>query len=126
MGEPPHDGQDPQPGQLRTYLGTAPGVGKTYAMLNEGRRRSESGERVVVGWIERHGRADTRTQLRELEIVPPRAVEYRGTTFEELDTAAIADAVLALHRIPQRHPVITERPRGRKHGGFGCNNGQRR
>jgi two-component system sensor histidine kinase KdpD len=58
-------------------------------MLNDGWRRSESGERVVVGWIERHGRADTGAQLRNLEIVPPHVVEYRGITFEELDTAAI-------------------------------------
>jgi two-component system, OmpR family, sensor histidine kinase KdpD len=57
---------DTRPGRLRTYLGTAPGVGKTYAMLNDGWRRSEGGERVVVGWIERHGRAETQAQLRNL------------------------------------------------------------
>jgi two-component system sensor histidine kinase KdpD len=76
-------------GALRTYLGTAPGVGKTYAMLKEGRRRSERGERVVVGWIERHGRPETRAQLGDLEVVPPRMVEYRGHAFPDLDTAAV-------------------------------------
>lgn len=98
MGEFSRDGQNVQPGRLRTYLGTAPGVGKTYAMLNDGWRRSEGGERIVVGWIERHGRAETRAQLRNLEIVPPRSVDYRGRKFEELDVAAIVarqpDAVL--------------------------------
>jgi two-component system, OmpR family, sensor histidine kinase KdpD len=75
--------------RLRTYLGTAPGVGKTYAMLEEGRRRSEGGERVVVGWIERHGRAGTVAQLRDLDVVPPRSVDHRGVTFDELDVAAV-------------------------------------
>lgn len=76
-------------GRLRTYLGTAPGVGKTYAMLNDGWRRSEGGERVVVGWIERHGRAETQAQLHNLEVVPRRSVDYRGSRFDELDVAAI-------------------------------------
>ena len=89
MGEPSHDGNAARPGQLRTYLGTAPGVGKTYAMLNDGWRRSDGGERVVIGWIERHDRAETRAQLRNLDIVPPRSLDYRGTKFEDLDVAAI-------------------------------------
>src|ERR1700730_15648286 len=78
-------------GHLRTYLGTAPGVGKTYAMLNDGWRRAEAGERVVVGWIERHGRAETRAQLRDLQIVAPRRVDYRGIQFEELDLDSIIE-----------------------------------
>jgi two-component system, OmpR family, sensor histidine kinase KdpD len=81
--------QDDDARRLRTYLGTAPGAGKTYAMLNDGWRRSEGGERVVVGWIERHGRAETRAQLRNLEVVPSRSVDYRGRRFEELDVAAV-------------------------------------
>jgi len=89
VAEPGHDGNDARPGRLRTYLGTAPGVGKTYAMLHDGRRRSEGGERVVVGWIERHGRAETRAQLGNLEVVPPRSVDYRGRRFDELDVAAV-------------------------------------
>jgi two-component system sensor histidine kinase KdpD len=89
VAEPAHDGNDTRLGRLRTYLGTAPGVGKTYAMLNHGWRRSEGGERVVVGWIERHGRAETQAQLRNLEVVPRRSVDYRGSRFDELDVAAI-------------------------------------
>lgn len=85
-------------GALVTYLGTAPGVGKTYAMLSAGRRRAESGERVVVGWIERHGRVETRAQLGDLAIVAPREVSYRGSTFLDLDVNAVvvggADVVL--------------------------------
>jgi two-component system, OmpR family, sensor histidine kinase KdpD len=74
---------------LTTYLGTAPGVGKTYAMLREGGRRSDAGQRVVVGWIERHGRAETRAQIGDLEVVPPRPVAYGGGTFPELDVGAV-------------------------------------
>jgi len=76
-------------GKLRTYLGSAPGVGKTYAMLNEGWFRAEAGQHVLVGWIERHGRAETRAQLRDLEIVEPRQIQHRGATFPELDLDAI-------------------------------------
>ena len=78
-------------GSLRTFLGTAPGVGKTYAMLAEGRRRAGNGERVVVGWIDWHGRARTSKQLGDLEVIAPRTVEYRGTVFTDFDApAAIA------------------------------------
>ena len=77
------------PGRLRTYLGSAPGVGKTYSMLAEGRRRAEAGERVVVGWIERHGRSETRAQLGELDVIPPRQATYRGSIFPELDVDGV-------------------------------------
>lgn len=77
---------------MRTYLGTAPGVGKTYAMLAEGRRRADGGERVVIGWLERHGRAETRAQRGDLEVVPPRTVLYRGSTFRDMDVAAVVAA----------------------------------
>lgn len=76
-------------GALRTYLGTAPGVGKTYAMLGEGRRRAAAGDRVVVGWIEPHGRSETRAQLGDLEIIAPRTVTYRDRTFADLDLNAV-------------------------------------
>jgi two-component system sensor histidine kinase KdpD len=76
-------------GTLRIYLGAAPGVGKTYAMLNEGRRRSGRGTDVVVGFVETHGRDRTAAQLAGLEIVPRVKVEYRGTAFEEMDVAAV-------------------------------------
>ena len=78
-------------GTLRVYLGAAPGVGKTFAMLNEARRKRERGTDVVVGLVETHGRARTAEQIGDLEVIPRRRIEYRGTTFEELDV----DAVLA-------------------------------
>jgi two-component system sensor histidine kinase KdpD len=78
-------------GHLRIYLGAAPGVGKTFAMLSEGRRRAARGTDVVIGVVETHGRANTEEQIGDLETVPRRSVDYRGTTFEEMDL----DAVLA-------------------------------
>lgn len=78
-------------GRLRIYLGAAPGVGKTFAMLNEGRRRRDRGTDVVVGYVETHGRPRTEEQIGDLEVVPRRAIEYRGSTFTEMDV----DAVLA-------------------------------
>jgi two-component system sensor histidine kinase KdpD len=78
-------------GRLRVYLGAAPGVGKTYAMLEEGHRLRSAGRDVVIGYVEAHGRADTEAMVRDLEVVPRRRMEYRGSTFEEMDV----DAVLA-------------------------------
>jgi len=75
--------------KLRVYLGSAPGVGKTYAMLGEGRRRRERGTDVVVGWIETYGRPRTIEMVDDLEVVPALEMEYRGTTFREMDTAAV-------------------------------------
>ena len=82
-------------GQLRVYLGAAPGVGKTYKMLEEGHRRRDRGTDVVVGFVECHGRRHTETLVAGLEVVPRRTLTYRGTTFTEMDV----DAVLA--RRPQ-------------------------
>jgi two-component system sensor histidine kinase KdpD len=72
-------------GKLRVYLGAAPGVGKTYAMLGEGHRRLERGTDVVVGFVESHGRRYTEELIDGLEVVPRRTLSYRGTTFEEMD-----------------------------------------
>lgn len=76
-------------GRLTVYLGAAPGVGKTYAMLGEARRRCERGTDVVVGYVETHGREHTQAQIEGLEVVPRRTIEYRGTTFTEMDTEAV-------------------------------------
>ena len=76
-------------GRLKVYLGSAAGVGKTYAMLREGHRLKEKGVDVVVGIVETHGRADTQAQIGDLEIVPPRTLEYRGVTLKEMDLDAI-------------------------------------
>ncbi|MFE0652430.1 DUF4118 domain-containing protein [Streptomyces sp. NPDC059534] len=78
-------------GKLRIYLGAAPGVGKTYAMLSEGHRRVERGTDCVVAFVEHHGRPRTEVMLHGLEQVPRRALDYRGTAFTEMDV----DAVLA-------------------------------
>src|SRR2546422_9291870 len=76
-------------GKLRLYLGAAPGVGKTFAMLNEGRRRHDRGTDVVVGFVETHGRARTIEQIGDLEIVPRTSIAYRGSEFEEMDVDAV-------------------------------------
>lgn len=78
-------------GTLRIFLGAAPGVGKTYEMLEEAHRLGERGEDVVVAFALDHGRADTRALLDGLEVIPPRRLPYRGTEFDEMDL----DAVLA-------------------------------
>ncbi|GAA2359639.1 sensor histidine kinase [Catellatospora methionotrophica] len=82
-------------GQLRIYLGAAPGVGKTYAVLEEAQRRHGRGTDIVIGFVETHGRQHTADMLDGLETVPRRTIDYRGTTFTEMDV----DAVLA--RAPQ-------------------------
>ncbi|MCL2316364.1 MAG: DUF4118 domain-containing protein [Actinomycetia bacterium] len=78
-------------GRLRIYLGAAPGVGKTVAMLGEGHRRLARGTDVVVGVCETHDRAFTQSLLEGLEVVPRRRLDYRGTVQEEMDVDAILD-----------------------------------
>ena len=76
-------------GKLRVFLGAAPGVGKTYAMLEEGHRLAVEGMDVAVGFVEAHGRADTAALIEGLEVIPRRTVTYRGNTFEEMDLDAV-------------------------------------
>src|SRR5512143_2937564 len=76
-------------GALRIYLGAAPGVGKTYAMLNEGRRRKQRGTDVVVGLVETHGRSNTAAQIGDLEVIPTKTFAYRGTSLQEMDVDAV-------------------------------------
>jgi len=76
-------------GELRIYLGAAPGVGKTFAMLGEAHRRRERGTDVVAAVVETHGRARTAAQIGDLEVVPPKLIDYRGTTMGELDVDAV-------------------------------------
>ncbi|MDG4857383.1 sensor histidine kinase KdpD [Streptomyces sp. T-3] len=78
-------------GKLRIYLGAAPGVGKTYAMLSEGHRRMERGTDLVVAFVEHHSRARTEVMLHGLEQIERRQLTYRGAEFTEMDV----DAVLA-------------------------------
>ncbi|MDZ4270731.1 MAG: histidine kinase, partial [Mycobacterium sp.] len=83
-------------GELRIYLGAAPGVGKTFAMLGEAHRRLERGTDVVAAVVETHGRKKTAELFDGIEVVPPKLIEYRGRSFEELDTEAVL----------RRHPEV--------------------
>ena len=76
-------------GRLRVYLGAAPGVGKTFAMLDEGRRRVGRGTDVAIGFVEDHGRPLTRQKIVGLEVVPRQTVNHRGVQFTEMDLAAV-------------------------------------
>ena len=78
-------------GRLRIYLGMAPGVGKTYKMLDEGHRRVARGTDLAVAFVEAHGRPRTIELLDGLEIVPRRRIEYRGVVIEEMDTDAVLE-----------------------------------
>src|SRR5579872_942566 len=82
-------------GRLKIFLGAAPGVGKTYEMLQSAHARLKAGADIVVGFVETHGRAETEALLRGLEVVPRKRIEYRDQVLEEMDL----DAVIA--RKPQ-------------------------
>jgi two-component system sensor histidine kinase KdpD len=88
--------QRPRPdqrGHLRVYLGASAGVGKTYAMLNEGHRRKTRSTDVVIGYVETHKRMQTEAQIGDLDVIPRKKITYRGVTLEEMDT----DAIIARH-----------------------------
>jgi two-component system sensor histidine kinase KdpD len=80
-------------GIFKLFLGYAPGVGKTFNMLSEATRRHSRGEDVVIGVVESHGRKGVEELLTQLEIIPRKKLEYKGTTFEEMDV----DAIIARH-----------------------------
>jgi len=83
-----------EPARLRIYIGAAPGVGKTFHMLNDAHlMKDQQGVDVVVGLVETHGRKETEAQIRDLEIVPQRVIPYRGVELKEMDL----DAILARH-----------------------------
>src|SRR6266567_3494032 len=86
--------QQPQPGKLRIYIGAAPGVGKTYDMLNDAHRLlHQQSVDIVIGLVEPHGRKETEDRIRDLEIIPQRVIPYRGVELKEMDV----DAILARH-----------------------------
>lgn len=76
-------------GKLKIFIGYAPGVGKTYSMLNEANRKVQRGYDIVVGYIETHGRKETIEQIGSLEVIPRKKIDYNGSSFEELDTDAV-------------------------------------
>lgn len=80
-----------EPAKLRIYLGAAPGVGKSYRMLQDAHRLHDQGEDVVLGFIESHGRPETEALVAGLELVPRRLTPYRGVTLEEMDLDAILE-----------------------------------
>jgi two-component system sensor histidine kinase KdpD len=82
-----------EPARLRVYIGAAPGVGKTYHMLNDALMKRQQGEDVVIGLVESHGRKETAEQIRDLEIIPQRVIPYRSVELKEMDV----DAILARH-----------------------------
>src|SRR5690349_14820602 len=88
--------EDSRVGKLRIFVGAAPGVGKTYEMLQQARARKQDGYDVVVGVVETHGRKETQALLDGLEILPRKHLEYKGQRLEEMDL----DAIIA------RHPQI--------------------
>src|ERR1700689_5305622 len=83
-------------GKLRIFVGAAPGVGKTYEMLQQAQARKKDGYDVVAGIVETHGRRETEALLQGLEVIPRRNIEYRGQVLHEMDL----DAIIA------RHPQI--------------------
>src|SRR6266700_2040717 len=82
--------QKHEPGKLRIYIGAAPGVGKTYVMLNDAPRLvHQEGVDVVIGLVEPHGREETRSRIRDLEIIPLKVIPYRGVELQEMDVDAM-------------------------------------
>src|ERR1700683_219558 len=76
-------------GKLRIFVGAAPGVGKTYEMLQQARARKKDGYDVVAGVVETHGRRETEALVEGLEVVPRRRIEYRGQSLAEMDLDAV-------------------------------------
>src|SRR5579863_6831078 len=81
--------EDGRVGKLRIFVGAAPGVGKTYEMLQQAHARLKDGYDVVVGVVETHGRKDTEALLAGIEVVPRRTIDYRGQLLHEMDLDAI-------------------------------------
>ena len=87
-------GKKPEPGKLRIYIGAAAGVGKTYQMLNDAYiMKHQQGVDVAIGLVETHGRKETETQIRDIEVVPQSVIPYRGVNLKEMDL----DAILVRH-----------------------------
>ena len=105
----------PQParrGRLKVFLSYAAGAGKTYRMLDEAHELKKKGVDIVVGYFEPHGRKDTIEKIEGLEVIPRRKMEYRGASFEEMDTEAIlkrAPKVCAVDEFPHTNMPGSER-----------------
>jgi two-component system sensor histidine kinase KdpD len=100
-------------GKLKIFVGAAPGVGKTYEMLQSAHAKRKAGVDVVVGFVETHGRAETEALVRGLEVIPRKKVDYRGQTVEEMDLDAViarrprialVDELAHTNAVGSRHP----------------------
>jgi two-component system sensor histidine kinase KdpD len=90
-----------EPAKLRIYIGAAPGVGKTYDMLNDAyNMKHQQGVDVVIGLVETHGRKETEARIRDLEVIPQKVIPYRGVNLKEMDV----DAIIARHP----HTVVVD------------------
>ena len=90
-----------EPAKLRIYIGAAPGVGKTYHMLNDAyNMKHQQGVDVVIGLVETHGRKETEARIRDLEVIPQKEIPYRGVNLKEMDV----DAIIARHP----HTVVVD------------------
>ena len=104
--------QPARPGRLKVFLSYAAGAGKTYRMLEEAHELKKKGVDIVVGYFEPHGRKDTIEKIEGLEVIPRRKMEYRGASFEEMDTEAIlkrAPKVCAVDEFPHTNVPGSER-----------------
>ncbi len=77
--------------KLRVYIGAAAGVGKTFRMLQDAHGLKEQGVDIVIGAVETHGRVETEEQIKDLEVIPPQQISYRGNLFDEMDLSAIIE-----------------------------------
>jgi two-component system sensor histidine kinase KdpD len=93
QADPAERALPPEPAKLKIYLGAAPGVGKTYQMLEDAHLMRKQGIDVVIGFVEPHKRADTEAMIRDLEVIPQRAIPYRSVVLHEMDL----NAILARH-----------------------------
>ena len=89
LPDPHEHAVPPEPAKLKIYLGAAPGVGKTYQMLEDAHLMRKQGIDVVIGFVEPHKRADTEAMIRDLEVIPQRAIPYRSVMLHEMDLTAI-------------------------------------
>jgi two-component system sensor histidine kinase KdpD len=120
------DGQKPSPeallammrenerAKLRVYIGASAGVGKTFQMLEDAHQLKKQDIEVVVGVVETHGRIETEEQIKDLEIIPPQKLTYRGTIFEEMDLAAIIERKPAVAIVDELAHTNIEGAKNRK------------
>ncbi|MGC4379248.1 sensor histidine kinase KdpD, partial [Fictibacillus sp. Mic-4] len=103
-------------GRLKVYIGSAPGVGKTYRMLQEAHELKTEGIDVVIGLIETHNRKETADLIGDLEIVPKKKIEYKGRILEEMDTEAIIERAPELVLVDElAHTNVPTSPREKRY-----------